>query len=108
MHIYLQVNDLWVLTLNYLWVNSGPMETLRIYLNELSVTDQSAFAESCGTSVGYLRKAISTDQKLGEGLAIAIERETKGKVRCEELRPDVDWEFLRGTTKSRKSVAARA
>lgn len=27
----------------------------------------------------------------------AIERETNGKVRCEELRPDVDWAYLRGS-----------
>ena len=29
----------------------------------------------------------------------AIERATKGAVRCEELRPDVDWAFIRGTKK---------
>lgn len=28
--------------------------------------------------------------------AIQIEKATGGKVRCEELRPDVDWAFLRG------------
>lgn len=27
----------------------------------------------------------------------AIERATNGAVTCEELRPDVDWAFLRGT-----------
>jgi DNA-binding transcriptional regulator YdaS (Cro superfamily) len=27
----------------------------------------------------------------------AIERATKGAVRCEDLRPDVDWGYLRGT-----------
>lgn len=27
----------------------------------------------------------------------AIERETGGVVRCEDLRPDVDWAYLRGT-----------
>lgn len=26
-----------------------------------------------------------------------IERLTEGRVRCEELRPDVDWGYLRGT-----------
>lgn len=28
-----------------------------------------------------------------------IERATKGAVRCEDLRPDVDWAFLRKTCK---------
>jgi len=27
----------------------------------------------------------------------AIERATGGAVMCEELRPDVDWQFIRGT-----------
>ena len=27
----------------------------------------------------------------------AIERATGGQVRCEELRPDVDWAYLRAT-----------
>lgn len=27
----------------------------------------------------------------------AIERATLGIVRCEDLRPDVDWAYLRGT-----------
>lgn len=29
----------------------------------------------------------------------AIERATGGAVRCEDLRPDVDWAYLRGTNK---------
>ena len=27
----------------------------------------------------------------------SIERATNGAVRCEDLRPDVDWQFLRAT-----------
>lgn len=34
----------------------------------------------------------------------AIERLTSGEVRCEELRPDVDWTYLRGS-KKRKPLA---
>lgn len=34
----------------------------------------------------------------------SIEEATAGAVTCEELRPDVDWNFLRGTAK-RSSVA---
>lgn len=29
----------------------------------------------------------------------SIERATGGQVTCEELRPDVDWPYLRGTRK---------
>lgn len=29
-----------------------------------------------------------------------IEKATGGEVKCEELRPDVDWAYLRGTKKA--------
>lgn len=73
------------------------MKALRKYLNGLSPAEQIAFAKRCGTSVGYLRKAISAQQRIGESLAISIERESDGVVRCEQVRPDVDWKFIRGT-----------
>ena len=72
------------------------MEALRVYLNSMSPGKQESFAEECDTSLSYLRKAISVDQKIGEGLAMRIEKASGGKVRCEELRPDVDWAYMRG------------
>lgn len=80
------------------------MDTLLVYLNALAPADQMAFATSCETSVGYLRKAISTRQRIGEKLCIAIERESDGAVRCEQLRPDVDWEYLRGTSQLKQAA----
>jgi DNA-binding transcriptional regulator YdaS (Cro superfamily) len=79
------------------------METLRQYLNSLETVEQESFASRCDTSLGYLRKAISIDQQIGEKLAIAIERESGGIVRCEHLRPDVDWKYL-----SKRSPMLRA
>lgn len=73
------------------------MNTLRDYLNSLPPPEQVDFAARCNTSVGYLRKAISARQKLGESIVISIERESEGAVRCEDLRGDVDWAYLRGT-----------
>ena len=35
----------------------------------------------------------------------AIERATGGQVTCEELRPDVDWGYLRGTVKPEQEAA---
>ncbi|GAB3357987.1 MULTISPECIES: helix-turn-helix domain-containing protein [Giesbergeria] len=32
-------------------------------------------------------------------LCPSIEKATSGVVRCEDLRPDVDWAYLRGTAK---------
>jgi DNA-binding transcriptional regulator YdaS (Cro superfamily) len=73
------------------------MQGLKDYLNSLDPSEQEQFARRCNTSVGYLRKAISIRQKIGESTAIAIERESRGAVRCEDVRPDVDWQFLRNS-----------
>ena len=83
------------------------MNKLREYLNSLPVDEQHKFARRVGTSVGYMRKAISTNQRLGVGLLVEIERATDGAVRCEDLRPDVDWSVIRGTaTQDNAGVAA--
>lgn len=71
------------------------METLRAYLKSLSHTERTAFARRCRTTFGYLRKAIIVGNKLGGGLAVAIDRESGGAVRCEVLRPDIDWSYVR-------------
>ena len=34
----------------------------------------------------------------------AIERATSGAVRCEELRPDVDWAAIRGTAPAERAA----
>lgn len=79
------------------------MDTLRSYLRSLSPAEKVDFATRCGTTIGYLHKALSAQNSLGEALVINIERESAGAVRCEDLRPDVDWAFLRGT--AHKEVA---
>ena len=81
------------------------MEALRTYLKTLDPTEQQEFAARCGTTIGYLRKAMSIDQQVGESIVIAIERESGGAVKCESLRPDVDWAFLRGTARQRPAKA---
>lgn len=71
------------------------MEPLRQYLNSLTRPEQEAFCTRCGTTLGYLRKAISMGQRLNGGLAVAIERETGGVVPVEVTRPDIDWSVVR-------------
>ncbi len=48
------------------------MEELRIFLNSLSSDEQRMFACECGTSIGYLRKALSKGQVLGASLCVLI------------------------------------
>lgn len=74
------------------------MDILRSFLKTLEPEAREAFAVRCGTTLGYLQKALSIGQPLGHGLCISIERESAGAVRCESLRDDVDWAYLRGTS----------
>lgn len=80
------------------------MDTLKTYLNTLPVEEQIDLALRCGTTLSYLRKAISIKQRLGESLVINIERETNGSVRCESLRDDVDWGYLRNSRPQTKPI----
>lgn len=65
------------------------METLRAYLSTLAPTDQAAYAKRCGTSIGYLRKALSTKPRLDGALARRLDEESGGQVSRHDLRPDV-------------------
>lgn len=67
------------------------------------------FVTACGTTEGYLRKAISLRQQLGTGLCIELERESGGAVLCEELCPTgVDWAYIRASQPRRAFVTACA
>jgi len=70
---------------------------LRNYINSLSPAAREAFEKESGTTINYLRNAVSAGKKIGADIAIAIDRASRGAVPCEEIRPDVDWEYLRGT-----------
>lgn len=74
------------------------MDKLIAYLNSLTPDEQADFARRCGTSVGYLRKAASTGQRLGESLAINIDRESGRAVTFDYLRSDADWNYVRSTS----------
>lgn len=78
------------------------MEKLLSYLNGLPKIARAEFVTRCGTSEGYLRKAASAGQKLSADLCIKIERESTGAIRCEDLRPTADWDYIRATAKTSK------
>jgi DNA-binding transcriptional regulator YdaS (Cro superfamily) len=67
-----------------------PMKKLVLYLKGLPRHEQIAFAERCGTTVGYLRKACSTGGLLREKVCSLIEAHSTGAVTRVDLRPD-DW-----------------
>ena len=70
---------------------------LRKYINSLSADDRALFEAETGTTINYLRSAMSAGKNIGAEIAIAIDRFSGGKVMCEEIRPDVDFAYLRGT-----------
>lgn len=62
---------------------------------ESSRISQKAFGEMCGVSQAMVGQWLN--RKVSAERAIQIERVTGGLVRCEELRPDVDWGYLRAS-----------
>jgi hypothetical protein len=62
---------------------------LLAFINALSEPERENFAARCGTTVGYLRKAISIKQDLGSDLSLLIETHTQDLVSIKELNPDL-------------------
>ncbi len=65
------------------------MQTLRTYLSTLSPTQQAVFAERAGTTIGYLRKALSKRQRFDGALVRQLNLESAGSVSLTDLRPDI-------------------
>ncbi|MFW9082429.1 transcriptional regulator [Pseudomonas sp. P2757] len=71
--------------------------TLHDYIKALDKSALDAFAARCLTSAGQLRQVAYGNRRASVALAVCIERESQGVVSCEQLRPDVDWAYLRGS-----------
>lgn len=71
--------------------------SLKSYIRSLPRESRPAFAARCGASLSHIRFVGYGVKRCSADLAIAIERATSGAVRCEELRPDIDWSYLRGS-----------
>lgn len=65
------------------------MDTLRAYLAKLAPPDQAAYAVKAGTTIGYLRKAMSKGQRFDGALARRLDEESAGAVSRHDLRPDI-------------------
>ena len=67
---------------------------LKTYLAEHKQVD---LARQLGVTQGAVHQwAVGLSRPSAER-SIQIEKATAGAVRCEDLRPDVDWAYLRGT-----------
>lgn len=70
---------------------------LHLYIKGLDRASLDSLAERCQTTAGQLKQVAYGHRRANGGLAVCIERETKGAVTCEQLRPDIDWAYLRGS-----------
>lgn len=68
---------------------------LKTYITHLPADRREEFAKRCGTSWAYVTQIASGFRKPGAQIAVAIERETGGIVRVEELAPEIDWPVVR-------------
>lgn len=73
---------------------------LHEFLKPLESDALSAFALACHTTPGQLKQVAYGNRRPSASLAINIERESRGQVTCEQLRPDIDWAYVRGTKQS--------
>jgi DNA-binding transcriptional regulator YdaS (Cro superfamily) len=69
------------------------VKKLLAYLNSLSHEERHRFESATGTTVAYLRKAVSAKQRLGAEICVAIEKATDGKISRRDLRP-LDWQLI--------------
>jgi DNA-binding transcriptional regulator YdaS (Cro superfamily) len=78
-----------------------PITELTTFLRGLGTLEaKEDFAKRCETTLGQLKQVAGGHRRCGESLAVNIERESGGAIRCETMRPDVDWGYLRGTARS--------
>lgn len=70
---------------------------LKEYLDGLTAGELEALAAKCKTSAAYLKQIAYGHRRCRESLAIMLEKESDRAVTCEQLRPDVDWAYLRNS-----------
>lgn len=76
-------------------MSSSNVELLKNYLLGLAPEARKDFAKECSTTVGNLQQIIYVNKKCGAPLAIRIDKASKGKVPCDLLCPEADFDYLR-------------
>lgn len=76
---------------------------LRTFLSNVPLETRESFATSCGTTFGHLRNVGYGLRECSPELAAALERESGGKVKRQDLRPQ-DWKLIWPELVKRKAV----
>lgn len=74
-------------------LNLATMNAIRNACEALG--SQSALAKALGVTPPTVNQWVTGLRPIPAEQCLLIERATGGKVRCEDLRPDVAWEVLR-------------
>lgn len=72
----------------------------------LQTNTQVALARSLGVTPGAVNQWVSGATTIRVERCIQIEKATHGQVKCEDLRPDVDWAYIRGTNSEQKQPSS--
>lgn len=66
------------------------------------IGSQRKLSEILGVTPGAVSQWMGGNVPISH--CVAIEKATNGAVRCEDLRPDVDWAYLRNSTKTKEAA----
>lgn len=72
----------------------------------LKTHKQVELARALGVTQGAVHQWASGVTRVAIERCIAIERATGRCVTCEDMRPDVDWAYLRGTAPAHQALVA--
>lgn len=70
------------------------------------VGGQASLARILGVRPPTVNQWVKADRPVPAERCPSIERATEGAVRCEELRPDIDWGYLRASASIEPSKEA--
>lgn len=64
---------------------------------QIPIEARRELAKKSGIGDDYLYQVLTRRKTAPPKLCIVLERESRRSITCEDLRPDVDWAYLRGT-----------
>ena len=76
-------------------------------MNPIPIEARRELAKKSGIGDDYLYQLLTRRKVASLELCIILERESQRAVTCEELRPDVDWAYLRGVPPGAKPNQAQ-
>lgn len=70
---------------------------LHEYVSSKPPGESARMAKHLGVSASFVSQMVSEKSRVPDRLLAKVIGFCNGAVRCEDLRPDVDWAFLRGS-----------